>query len=176
MSQRLKTKITMKREEFEAQQRAIPDDKLVEMAQNALSKLCETGGRSLTMTVPPRVDDTDMIISELIRRFKDKHPLPPAEGAEENIIYHNLTQPFRQILQSVTLHGYDIVFAERDCVKCATEFATLHAQRLAEKMVEEKLREELMAYDKFLSNTYWGVSHIVKRDEAVRLYLKSRER
>ncbi len=65
---------------------------------------------------------------------------PTAVGAEENIIYHNLTQPFRQILQSVALHGYDIVFAERDCVKCATEFATLHAQRLAEEMVEEKLK------------------------------------
>ena len=67
--------------------------------------------------------------------------LPPAEGAEENIIYHNLTQPFRQILQSVALHGYDIVFAERDCVKCATEFAALHSQRLAEKMVEERMEQ-----------------------------------
>ena len=70
--------------------------------------------------------------------------LPPAEGAEENIIYHNLTQPFRQILQSVALHGYDIVFAERDCVKCATEFAALHARQMAEKMVED-MRQKLFS-------------------------------
>ena len=57
-------------EEFEAEQRAIPDDRLAEMAQNALSRLCETGGRSITMTVPPRIDDTDMVIAEVIRRFK----------------------------------------------------------------------------------------------------------
>lgn len=56
------------------------------------------------------------------------------------------------------------------------ETDALDAQRIAEKMVEERLREELMAYDKFLSNTYWGVSHLVKRDEAVDEYLKSREK
>ena len=54
--------------------------------------------------------------------------------------------------------------------------ATLHAQKIADKMVEEMLREELMTYDKFLSNTYWGISHITKREEAVDEYLKSRER
>ena len=57
-------------EQFEVEQMAIPDDRLAEMAQNALSKLCETGGRSITMTVPPRIDDTDMVIAEVIRRFK----------------------------------------------------------------------------------------------------------
>ena len=34
---------------------------------------------------------------------------------------------------------------------------------------------KVLAYDKFLSNTYWGVSHLVKRDEAVDEYLKTRE-
>ena len=87
-----------------------------------------------TMGLPVTIPKYDEFLADLDSLF------PPAEGAEENIIYHNLTQPFRQILQSVALHGYDIVFAERDCVKCATEFATLHAQRLAEKMVEEKLK------------------------------------
>jgi hypothetical protein len=56
------------------------------------------------------------------------------------------------------------------------EFATLHAQKIADKMVGERLREELMTYDKFLSNTYWGISHITKREEAVNEYLKSREK
>ncbi len=57
-------------EEFEAEQNAISDNKLAEMAHRALSKLCDTGGRSFTMTVPPRIDDTDMVIAELIKRFK----------------------------------------------------------------------------------------------------------
>jgi len=74
-------------EEFEAEQRAIPDDRLAEMAQNALSRLCETGGRSITMTVPPRIDDTDMVIAEVIKRFKayaaqQKPEMPSAKDAE----------------------------------------------------------------------------------------------
>ena len=117
----------MKREEFEAQQRAIPDDKLVEMAQAALSKLCETGGRSLKMTVPPRIDDTDMIFSEVIRRFKDRTPLPPVEGAEE-------------FLKQNHISGADFVYTTgfRNMVDLMTEFATLHAQKIADKMYPEE--------------------------------------
>ena len=40
-----------------------------EMAKEVLSKLCSTGGQSFIMTVPPRIDDTDIILSELIKRF-----------------------------------------------------------------------------------------------------------
>ena len=46
-------------------------------------------------------------------------------------------------------------------------------RRIADKMVEVMLREELIAYDKFLSSTYWGVSHILKHEEAVDEYLKN---
>jgi hypothetical protein len=41
---------------------------------------------------------------------------------------------------------------------------------------EERLREELIKYDKFLSSTYWGISHVIKHDEAVDEYLKTREK
>lgn len=57
-------------EEFQKQLEAIPNLELAEKAQSALSKLCSTGGSSFTMTVPPRLDDTDMILSELIKRFE----------------------------------------------------------------------------------------------------------
>jgi len=151
-------------EEFEAEQRAIPDDRLAEMAQNALSRLCETGGRSITMTVPPRVDDTDMIISELIRRFKDKHPLPPAEGAEE--ILASLVESLGEPDNSVTDHSYQIrpltvegkrewwmfhngVGSGEPLAEWLSKFAALHAQKIADKIVEERLREELIAYDKW---------------------------
>ena len=55
-------------EVFEA--KALSDNELCDLAQKALSKLCETGGRSFVMTVPPRLDDTDIILSEIIRRFE----------------------------------------------------------------------------------------------------------
>lgn len=57
-------------EEFQEKVKAIPDQELVEMAQKVLSELCSTGGQSFTMTVPPKVDDTDIILSEVIKRFE----------------------------------------------------------------------------------------------------------
>ncbi len=60
----------MAHEEFQEKVKAIPDQELVEMAQKELSKLCSTGGQSFTMTVPPRIDDTDIILSEVIKRFE----------------------------------------------------------------------------------------------------------
>ena len=52
----------------------------------------------------------------------------------------------------------------------ADEFATLHAQKIADKMVSEKLREELIKYE-----IHWN---FVLRDNAEKVvdeYLKSRE-
>lgn len=104
--------------------------------------------------------------AELIALKAQDTPLPPAEGAEEILDGMDLGEPIQT----------GEFYYRSEVLKAMTEYATLHAQRIAEKMVEERLREELMAYDKFLSNTYWGVSHLVKRDEAVDEYLKSRER
>lgn len=60
----------MTNESFEQQLKDIPNLELAEMAQSALSKLCYSGGRSFTMTVPPRLDDTDIVLSEVITRFE----------------------------------------------------------------------------------------------------------
>lgn len=60
----------MTHEELQEKVKAIPDQELAEMARKELSKLCSTGGQSFTMTVPPRVDDTDIILSEVIKRFE----------------------------------------------------------------------------------------------------------
>jgi hypothetical protein len=59
-----------KTEEFEHKQAAMSDKELHDLVRTELSKLCKTGGRSLTMCVPPNVTDTDMLISELLNRFK----------------------------------------------------------------------------------------------------------
>ena len=60
----------MTHEEFREKLKAISDSELAEQASSELSELCKTGGRSMTLSVPPRLTDTDMIFAELIRRFK----------------------------------------------------------------------------------------------------------
>lgn len=60
----------MTHEEFKKKIKNISDQELAEMAQKALSKLCSTGGKNFKMTVPPRIDDTDIILSEIIKRFE----------------------------------------------------------------------------------------------------------
>ena len=60
----------MTQEEFKNQLKSIPNLELAKKAHLILSKLCSTGGRSFIMTIPPRIDDTDMIIGELISRLE----------------------------------------------------------------------------------------------------------
>lgn len=68
-----------KDEIFEQQQQSMSDAELINLCKEELSKLCKTGGRSFKMTVPVRVKDTDMLFSELIRRF-ERCLVVPAEG------------------------------------------------------------------------------------------------
>ena len=67
-----KTKIMNKitKEQFKQKQAEMTDKELHDLVRTELSKLCKTGGKSLTMCVPPMVTDTDMLISELLNRFK----------------------------------------------------------------------------------------------------------
>jgi hypothetical protein len=67
----------MTTEEFEMLQEEITDLELIELAEKQMIELAKTGGRSHRMTVPPRIDDTDMIFSELIKRFKNRSLLKP---------------------------------------------------------------------------------------------------
>lgn len=60
----------MTQKHFETKQAEVSDTKLIETIETKLSKLCQTGGRSLSMSVPPQVSDIDMAICELIRRYK----------------------------------------------------------------------------------------------------------
>lgn len=56
---------------FRRKQAEMSDNELAELVSEGLSKLCKSGGQSFTMTVPPRVDDFDMLVCELVRRFKE---------------------------------------------------------------------------------------------------------
>jgi hypothetical protein len=69
-------------------------------------------------------------------------------------------------------------FSERwiGFVKGAKWHRSLHAQKIADKMVSEMLREELIKYDRWMSGNYWGVKQIPTPEQSVDEYLKSRER
>ena len=60
----------MKIEQFEQKQSEMSDNELADLCQKQILELCKTGGKSLIMSVPPRVNDTDMLFCELIKRFK----------------------------------------------------------------------------------------------------------
>ena len=98
-----------------------------------------------------------------------EHPLHPAEGAEE---IDDETIAYAAEYQCGT------PFSERwiGFVKGAKWHRSLHAQKIADKMVSEMLREELIKYDRWMSGNYWGVKQIPTPEQSVDEYLKSRER
>jgi len=55
---------------FTQRQSEMSDEELANLVQEEISVLCKTGGRSIKMCVPPSIKDTDMLICELIRRFR----------------------------------------------------------------------------------------------------------
>lgn len=57
---------------FRQLQESMSDNELLQELDQQLSELCKSGENSFTMSVPPSVKDFDMLISELIRRFKEK--------------------------------------------------------------------------------------------------------
>lgn len=71
----------MNHEKFQLKIQAIPNNELVAMANLAITKLCKTGARSFTMSVPPRIDDTDMILTEVVRRVMDIEKLEEKLGS-----------------------------------------------------------------------------------------------
>lgn len=58
-------------EQFEQKQKNMSNEDLILKCKKEISELARTGGRSHKMTVPPQVDDTDMLFSELVVRFEN---------------------------------------------------------------------------------------------------------
>jgi hypothetical protein len=113
-----------------------------------------------------------------------EHPLPPAEGAEETAQrcpvcggnglvtngFYNQTSGYWSTSSISpetcrTCNGTGVILP-----------SYLHAQKIADKMVSEMLREELIKYDRWMSGNYWGVKQIPTPEQSVDEYLKSRER
>lgn len=57
-------------ESFEAKQAAMTNKDLIELVEKQISDLARSGGRSHRMCVPPMITDTDMLLSEMVKRFK----------------------------------------------------------------------------------------------------------
>jgi hypothetical protein len=51
-------------------QSEMSDETLISLVENEISKLCKTGGKSFKMCVPVMPEDTDMLLSELVKRYK----------------------------------------------------------------------------------------------------------
>ena len=109
---------------------------------------------------------------------------PTAEGAEEIIesILESLGDPINIHNHAFEIRPYTVdhktewwifhkeVASGEPLAQWLSKFATLHAQKIADKMVSEKLREELIKYE-----IHWN---FVLRDNAEKVvdeYLKSRE-
>jgi hypothetical protein len=60
----------MTTEEFKQEQAKMTDSELIILVDKEISRLAETGGASHTMCVPPKTTDTDMLLSEMLNRFK----------------------------------------------------------------------------------------------------------
>lgn len=57
-------------EAFELKQSKMSDSELINLCQKEVGELASTYGKSHRMTIPPMITDTDMLLSELIKRFK----------------------------------------------------------------------------------------------------------
>ena len=60
----------MTEKELKEKQEAMSNEALIGFAEDQITELARTGGRSHKMCVPQSITDTDMLFSELIRRFK----------------------------------------------------------------------------------------------------------
>jgi hypothetical protein len=106
---------------------------------------------------------------ELFAAIQNK-PHPTAEGAEE-ILEKHLNLQFKDTPEDWTVAL--IQFNQEKFIAAMREFATLHAQRIAEKMVSERLREGLIKYVKWYGSfPYENMTDEMLVDE----YLKSREK
>lgn len=54
--------------QFEAKQAKMSDKELIEKCERVVHDTCETG--TFTMSVPPSVNDGDMLLCELIKRYR----------------------------------------------------------------------------------------------------------
>lgn len=81
-----------KTEIFEAKRAKMSDEELIKLAYDQVHKLAETYGQSHTMSIPPRVTDTDMILSEIIKRYEKAVSHRPKWVSDEDSMLKEMEQ------------------------------------------------------------------------------------
>jgi hypothetical protein len=101
---------------------------------------------------------------------KSRQPvIKTAEGAEE---YLHST-PMGYIYRTNKGRGFEYKFDIDSVISLMNTFATLHAQKIADKMVEERLREELITYRRWENVFFMGMEDVTSM---VDMYLKIGEK
>lgn len=84
-------------EEFNNEIKSIPNSDLCRKADEIISKLCNSGGKSFTMAVPPRIDDPDIVLSEVVRRLQAITYHPTTLPSDEEIEAFVAQQPISEM-------------------------------------------------------------------------------
>ncbi len=58
-------------QELREKQAAMSDQELAEKCENLIHELSESGGKRWRICVPAQVNDSDMLLCEIVRRFRD---------------------------------------------------------------------------------------------------------
>ena len=62
----------MTTERLKQLQTEMSNETLIKLVEKEITELARTGGKSHRMCVPPMPEDTDMLLCELVKRFKNK--------------------------------------------------------------------------------------------------------
>lgn len=117
-------------------QQEMSNEELAEKVDKAVSDMCKSGVKTFRMSIPPSVNDTDMLISELVRRFKEGNRLIAdspfsndnlrnsikidclnfsEEYAYSNLRYHSSWDWLMPIVEKIESMGYDFTMIKNYC-------------------------------------------------------------
>lgn len=148
-------------EEFNNELKAIPNSDLCRTADEIISKLCASGGKSFTMTLPPRIDDSDIVLSEVVRRL-------------QVITSHTTTLP-SDAKQFAELHQYEleehdeggyIGINEKRFAELLEEYASAKIAEMKREMKEAEISEDLQEIINVIQRTkdLYGESRFSESD------------
>ena len=60
----------MTTDEFNEILSKIPNEELISVCEGEITDLAKSGGKTFRMSIPPSINDTDIILSELVERYK----------------------------------------------------------------------------------------------------------
>ena len=81
-------------EQFRDKQANMSNEALIGFVEDQISDLAKSYGKSHKMSIPPSITDTDMLLSELVRRFKEYANQPQTKEVEKvSTVYGRIKLP-----------------------------------------------------------------------------------